>query len=337
MSHYSKAARSGIPTFQEYSMLPAKTEKRFTKKLFIPMVVATAIIVVVVALMIPAGSATIQLNVNYNVGEKMIYSTTDTTTLLNLPGSNLELKNTTTIGTGQEIMDVLSFDGQTYTINDTTTITLESPTSIINVTIPVGISTTEEINKTGYEEKFLNFLNTTTELPSNGLNSNQDLEQLLSAPEVKVGDTITIPEQSLLGNLTSPNYEATGYFTMTFNGFQDLTVPAGTFTVFEVNLVSHDVSTTMKLQLPEATPEPTLPLNLSLTNVGNSPIPQPSIAPHLTTFTLTTNMTEQTFIEVNTMRLIQTTTEETLTSQTPTGNSVITSISEETLNQDINP
>ena len=162
---------------------------------------------------------------------------------------------------------------------------------------------------------------------------------MLSASEVKVGDTITIPEQSLLGNLSSANLEVTGYLTMTFKGFQDLTVPAGTFRVFEVDLVSHDVSTTMKLQLPEITPEPTPPLNLSLTYVGNSPIPQQSITPHLATFTSTStsNMTEQTFIEVNTMRLIQTTSEDTFTTQTTNGNYTSTSISAETLNQDINP
>jgi hypothetical protein len=325
---------------QDHLELPAKTKKRFTKKLLIPLVAVTVIIVVIAALLVPAGSATIQLNVNYNVGEKMIYDTTDTTTLLNLPSSsNFQLKNSTTTSTGQEIMDVLSFDGQTYTINDTITMTIEGLTSLPNLSRPISISTIEEINKTGYARTFLTFLNKTTELPSNELSSNQGLEQLLSAPEVKVGDTITIPEQSLLGNSSSPNFEVTGYLTMTFKGFRDLTVPAGTFRVFEVDLVSHDVSTIMKLQLPEITPEPTPPLNLSLTYTGNSPIPQPSITPHLTTFTSTstTNMTEQTFIEVNTMRLIQTTTEDTFTSQTPTGNSVMTSISEETLNQDINP
>ena len=131
MFQYSYAAQSGIPTPQEHSELPAKTKKRFNKKLFIPLVAATAIIVVIIALLLPAGSATIQLNVNYNVGEKMIYNTTDTTTLLNLPsGSNLQPKNSTTTSTGQEIMDVLSFDGQTYTINDTVTLTFEGLTSL---------------------------------------------------------------------------------------------------------------------------------------------------------------------------------------------------------------
>ncbi len=340
MFQYSYAAQSGIPTLQEHLELPAKTKKCFNKKLFIPLVAATAIIVVIVALLLPSGSATIQLNVNYNVGEKMIYNTTDTTTLLNLPsGSNLQPENSTTTSTGQEIMDVLSFDGQTYTINDTVTLTIEGLTNLNNLNRPFSISTTEEINRTGYEERFLSFLNTTTQLPSNELNSNQDLEQLLSVPEVKVGDTITIPEQSLLGNLSSANLEVTGYLTMTFKGFQDLTVPAGTFRVFEVDLVSHDVSTTMKLQLPEITPEPTPPLNLSLTYVGNSPIPQQSITPHLATFTSTStsNMTEQTFIEVNTMRLIQTTSDDTFITQTPNGNYTSISISAETLNQDINP
>jgi hypothetical protein len=323
---------------QEYSELPAKAKKCFTKKLFITLVVATAIIVVIAALLIPAGSATIQLNVNYNVGEKMIYDTTDNTTSLNLPSSsNLQLKNSTVTSTGQEIMDVLSFDGQTYTINDTETMSFEGLTGITNVTNPISASTTEEINKTGYEETFLNFLNTTTELPSNELNSNQDLVQLVSAPEVKVGDTITIPEQSLLGNISSPNLEVTGYMTMTFRGFEDLTVPAGTFRVFEVDLASHDVSTTMKLQmLPEVTPEPTLPLNFSL---GNFPTLQPVITPHPTTETITStmNMTEQTFMEVNSLRLIQTTSEITFTDQSPTANSTAVSTSETTLSQDINP
>ncbi|MGO8806998.1 MAG: hypothetical protein ACLQO7_10430 [Candidatus Bathyarchaeia archaeon] len=332
MFQIAYAAQSGTPTPQEHSEQPSKSKKSFNKKLFVPIVAIITIIVVAVALLIPQGSATIQLNVNYNVGEKMIYNTTDTTTSSNVVSSNnFQPKSTTS--SGQEIMDVLSFDGQTYTINDTVTMTIAGLTSL---TRPLSISTIEEINKTGYERTFLTFLNTTTELPSNGLNSNQDLEHLLSAPEVKVGDTITIPEQSLLASSPSPNFETTGYLTLTFKGFQDLTVPAGTYRVFEVDLVSHDVSTTMKLQLPEITPEPTLPLNLSL---GNYPTPQPSITPHPTTITTTSTMnaTQRTFIEVNTIRLIQTTTEDTFTDQTPTANYTTTSISETTLNQDINP
>jgi hypothetical protein len=124
---------------------------------------------------------------------------------------------------------------------------------------------------------------------------------------------------------------------LTFEGFQDLTVPAGTYRVFEVDLVSHDVTTTMKLQMPEITPEPTLPLNLSL---GNYPIPQPSTTPYPTTMittTSTTNVTQLTFIEVNTMRLIQTVTEDTFTDQSPTMNYTTNTMSETTLNQDINP
>ena len=50
--------------------------KRFGKKLYAITFALIAIVIVVVALLIPQGAAAIPLNVNYVVGEKMIYNTT---------------------------------------------------------------------------------------------------------------------------------------------------------------------------------------------------------------------------------------------------------------------
>jgi hypothetical protein len=49
--------------------------KRFGKKLYVVAAIV-AVAVIAVALLIPQGAATIPLNVDYEVGEKMVYDTT---------------------------------------------------------------------------------------------------------------------------------------------------------------------------------------------------------------------------------------------------------------------
>ena len=56
------------------------TKRRLGKKLYIAIAVV-AIVIIAVAFFIPQGGATIPLNVDYVVGEKMVYDTTMTMTI----------------------------------------------------------------------------------------------------------------------------------------------------------------------------------------------------------------------------------------------------------------
>jgi hypothetical protein len=218
--------------------------KRFGKKLYFTIMALIIIAIIAMALLIPTGAASIPLNVNYAVGEKMVYTTATSLTLKvnnsTSPGNEGLTSNNMTIS-GKEILEVLGFDGEFYTLNNTVTMTEGN--------IPFSYSTTEKMNKTGYSVSLVNLGNTSEEIPGNSLTSNQYLAQLLSKPEVKVGDTITIPYPAIASNISS-NSQLTGDLTLTFKGFQDLTVPAGTYKVFRVDLTSNNLSMTIETSLP---------------------------------------------------------------------------------------
>jgi hypothetical protein len=286
---------------------PAKGSKRFGKKVYVLIAAVIVIVVIVGALLIPQGAASIPLNVDYTVGEKMVY-TTSTVLSLDLGNSSLPLSglfsdNITVSGT--ETVEVLSFDGEFYTLNVTSTLTQGS--------IPFTSSIIQKMNKTGYSTFLVNLGNTSEALTSTGLASNQYLAQLLSKPEVKVGDSVTIPYSTLMSNLSS-SVQVTGDLTLTFKGFQDLTVPAGTYKVFEVDLTSNNLSAT-----------------ISLPSYGNSTTTAPNA------ITMNMNMTCQSFMEYNTMRQIQSSMQETSAIQSSTMNYTLTTALDVTLSQDIIP
>jgi hypothetical protein len=51
---------------------------------------------------------------------------------------------------------------------------------------------------------------------------------------VKVGDSVTVPFPS-----ANVSFGITGTLTMTFGGIQEITVPAGTFKVFRIDVTSN--------------------------------------------------------------------------------------------------
>ena len=162
-------------------------------KKVILIIAVVAIAVIVIALLIPQGAASIPLNVNYTVGEKMVYTTSESLAMKvsnsTLPGTEGYPTNNNLTIPGTETMEVLSFDGEIYTINNTITMTEGN--------IPFSFSTTEKMNKTGYTTSLLNLGNTSEEIPETSPTSSQYLAQLLSKPEVKVGDSVTIPYPAL--------------------------------------------------------------------------------------------------------------------------------------------
>jgi hypothetical protein len=217
-------------TPSEQPTLPAPSRKRFGKKLYAAIAIAVAA-VIVIALLIPQGAAIIPLSVEYTVGERMVYDMTETLSMqmsnstsgatLGLGGANSSI--TMNLAT---TVDVVDFDGEVYTLNHSSTMELLGK--------PVTISYLEKVNKTGYTTMLFPGA-TETLVPSIG---SQDpvLTGILGKSEVKVGDTWEIPL-----NANNATVGITGSLVLTFKGIQDITVPAGTYKVFRVDMTSKDI------------------------------------------------------------------------------------------------
>jgi hypothetical protein len=216
----------------------AQPKRRFTKNLYVIIAAILTIVAITGALFLPTSQATIPLNVDYTVGEKMIYGTTMSATM-QMQNSTLsseflgqltgqDLNNTATMN-GQDSLEVVAFDGQYYTLNHTVTMTLGS--------LPLSYSMLEKINKTGYSTYMLNLGN--TEVSTDTVYSSY-IVQLLSQPDVTVGSSVTIPFPS-----TNSSLGITGNLTITFGNIEDLTVPAGTYKAFLINMTSSNLQMNM--------------------------------------------------------------------------------------------
>ncbi len=277
--------------------LPAKRSNLFAKKTLAAIAIIAAV-VIAIALFIPRGAAVIPLNVNYVVGEKMIYDTTMTGTYdFGDPGLGFAVPSNISFSP-QQTMEVMDFDGQYYTLNHTTTMGVGNNS--------YSYSILEKVNKTGYSSYFFNFGNQTTEIPS-GITGTPYLTQLLSKPEVRVGDTLTIPfpNTSFLGSAMSGN------ITMTFKGFEDLTVPAGTYRVFRIDIGTGDQGLSYNI-----------PVGSSSLNFLSS---------------MHMDMSYQVYLEYGTMRQIKSTMLETMSLQSTSVNYTMNMTMDMVLKQDIKP
>jgi hypothetical protein len=245
--------------------------KRFGKKPYVIVIAMIAIAVIAGAFLVPQGAASIQLSVNYTVGEKMDYTTVMTGTFesYNSTGSSQALSPKNFTSSASDTIEVVDFDGEYYTLNHTMALNDIQP----------SFSMLEKMSKTGYSSYVFNLGNTTQEAPNNGVTSSSFLAQLLTKPEVKVGDTITVPYPSISGIAT------TGDLKITFKGYEDISTPAGTFRVFKVGMTSENVS----MHLDTNNPEVNMASNL--------------------------DMSYTVYLESGTMRLIKSTMEETVSTQ----------------------
>jgi len=220
-----RAFASRNPNQQE---LHHNSFRHLEKKPYIIVVALFAVAVIAGALLIPQGAASIQLNVNYVVGEKMVYTTIMTGTFESYNSTSSAQapspKNYTE--SARDSIEVVGFDGECYTLNHTMALK----------DMHTSFSMLEKMNKTGYSSYVFNLRNSTQVAPSNGVTSSSFLTQLLSKPEVKVGDTITVPYPSISGIAT------TGDLKIAFKGYEDISTPAGTFRVFKVEMASENVS-----------------------------------------------------------------------------------------------
>jgi hypothetical protein len=274
-------------------------KKRFPgKKIYLILFAVIAIAIIAATLLIPQGTATLPLNVNYTVGEKMVYDTTMTASFQHdnstFPTGNTLLPNSTNINMKQTI-EVTDFDGEYYTLNHTMT---------LNTAVkPISISMIEKMNKTGYSAYLFDIGNTQQEISNNGITSNSYLAQLLSKPEVKVGDSVNVPFPSMANS----SIGITGDLTMTFKGIQDHTVPAGTYKVFRIDITSNNLQMNYKSLLSNA--NNFLPANISINS----------------------EMNYQIYIEYGTMRMIKSSAQETVSTQSATVNHAMTMNTDMTL------
>jgi hypothetical protein len=274
--------------------------KRFGKKLYVVAAIV-AVAVIAIALLIPQGGATIPLNVNYEVGEKMVYDTTMTMTLdgynstfaSELPASlnNLSVN-------AEQTIEVIDFDGEYYTLNQTTTMMM--------VGKPFSVSMLQKINKTGCSTYIFNIGGIEQEIPDTSFGSNSYLTQLLNKSEVKVGDSIDVPFPSAVSSIG-----VTGGLTMTFRGIEDLTVPAGTYKVFRIDIKSNDLS---------------MSYNPSMTTAGMDLATKMDM-----------DLDYQMYMEYGTLRQIKSTMQETISLQSSMMNYTMGLSMDMTLNEHIKP
>ncbi len=295
------------PNSPDQPALNSSGFKRFGKKLYAAIAVIV-VVIIAVALLVPHGAAAIPLNADYEVGEKMIYDSKITMAFENPSLSAIMGQTpTSTSVDATETVEVVDFDGEYYTLNRTTTMNLNTP-PLNNK--PISISMIEKMNKTGYSTYIMNLGGTTQALPDIGSTGNSFLVQLLNKPEVKVGDSITVPYPSfdLLG------MDVTGDLTVTFGNIEELTTPAGTYKVFKIDMTSNNIKITVNTP-PAATSSP-----YALTDIS-----------------MNCEMNYQVYLEYGTLRQIQSNMQQTAVFQSSLMNYTIQFTTETALNQHIKP
>lgn len=157
------------------------------------------------------------LTFNFTPGEEMVYNITENSTdLATIPAS----QNSSEIGT--TVLDIISFDGENYTINETSTL------QVFNSNFTTYL--TYAMNKTGYITPISN--------SSTGIQLTSSLlayfQAMFQKNEAKSGETWEV--LPLVSTVNNSTVSFNGNLTETFGDIQNITVPAGTYRVFNVDL-----------------------------------------------------------------------------------------------------
>jgi hypothetical protein len=219
---FGQTVSATLPTSPspEQPTTQAPSKKRFGKKLYITLaaIIAIAIILAAVLLVPPSNAEVISLGVHYSVGEKLTYDVTTSTSMLTEGGNsstNLSSQSTLTV-------EVLSFNGDTYTLNYTTASALGGYSMTTSHLLEV--KETDMVN-------LLTLLPIALQAYATNINSTNPTETaIFNQTTAKVGDTWQIP-------LTAPGASSapTPEITVTFAAIQDLSVKAGTYKVFRID------------------------------------------------------------------------------------------------------
>ncbi|MGA3060681.1 MAG: hypothetical protein ABSD92_09965 [Candidatus Bathyarchaeia archaeon] len=237
---FSSSAPSATPSTSlsvepQAAQVPSK--KRLGKKIYIAIAaIATIAVILAAVLLVPQGNASvISLGVQYSAGEKLTY---DVTTSMSTQSGN----SSTNISSDSNLtVDVVSFDGDTYTLNYTSS----------SIAASYSVTTSQLIEvKASEMVTVLALLPIGLQLFGETVNgSSPFLAAVFNQSQAQVGDTWQIPL-----NTGEPSSAQPENLTVTFKDIQDLTVPAGTFKVFRI-----DFSTNTP-----ASPSPLSNVNLNL-------------------------------------------------------------------------
>ena len=213
-----------LPTEQPSAQVSSK--KRFGKKMYITVAAVVAIAVILVAvLFIPQGNAgVISLGVQYSAGEKLTYNVASSMSTQNGNSStNLSSQSTLTV-------DVVSFDGETYTLNYTS-ISSDGGFSMTSSQV-IDVKASEMVT-------VLALLPVGLQLTSLTANSTSPaMAAVFNQSQAQVGDTWQVPL-----NTAASGYTPAANLTVTFKAIQELTVPAGTFKVFRIDFSANTQGT----------------------------------------------------------------------------------------------
>jgi len=207
------------PPTPETPISPAPTElqppRRSRKKLGIVVALVAVIAVALVAVVFLANPSffamgeTVPLTFSYNAGEKMTYSMTMT----------MDLMGQETTATGTSTLEVLSAQGDTYTIKTTTSVESAGSSSYT-----MTMDKTGRITDYGnLPESVQSSLNSMSFMPGYG--------STFPKPEVKVGESWQIPLDSEVSGVSLQ-----GTVNCKVSEVKSLTVPAGTYNVFKMEI-----------------------------------------------------------------------------------------------------
>jgi hypothetical protein len=191
--------------------------------LVIIMGIVSVLLVAAVSITFPA-RAVIPLDIDFKVGEKLIYDTT--TTRVYTSEENSSQSSLPNVDSTKEIIDVTGYDGQSYTLNHT----------VQNLNQSIRTLFTETLSTTGASILHIKMGDDTV----NGSGGRYAfvpnvLELLTKEPQARVADSWRIPYES-------SSAEASGDLIITFYGLENLTVPAGTYNVFKVGIRSDNIN-----------------------------------------------------------------------------------------------
>ena len=166
--------------------------------------------------------AFIPLDIDFKVGEKMIYDITQTTNYASEENSS---QSHSIIDSTKEILEVTDFNGESYTLNHT----------VLDLNQSIRTLYTETLSKNGTSTLHMDVGGDTVN-ESGGMYEfvSNVLELVTKRPQVRVADSWSIPYES-------SSDEVSGNLVITFYGFENLTVPAGTYNVFKVDIKSDNI------------------------------------------------------------------------------------------------
>jgi hypothetical protein len=180
--------------------------------------IAILISVIVLAFFVPRGlGETIPYGFNYSVGEKTTYNMS-----IAMNGAGQSISENGTFS-----MEILSFDGENYTINETVVLTVQGTTQQASYTI--------KMNKQGYMVGFSN-LPSEMQQTSSMFGSLPGFGLAADKTEARVGETWQIPL-----NVAYSGTTMSGTMNFKFGEVQNISVPAGTYKTFKIEASTNNV------------------------------------------------------------------------------------------------